>query len=217
MCPTDLPLFGRFASGHGLATKPEGCVIREERGGEGELFIIPPSSEVISGSQLAFAIVWATVWTSAIALYVAIPNAHGAVFNFFALLAGLAGEYLALFVLYSAIAARLAVERILIGPGGIEQQTRLGPLRRTRRIALPLVREFRVDAFPAPRRGPRGFAARLYLLHGEPPAPGALGSRHGFRPLPMAEGARDADKAWLASRLNEQLRTYRRRKEPLTT
>ena len=209
MCPTDLPPFERFAAGRGPAAKPEGCAIREEQGGVGELFVIPPSPDVISGPQLGFAIVWAGVWTTAIALYVAIPNDHGAFFNFSALLAGVAGEYLALYVLCSALVARLAVERIRVGPEGIEQQRSIGPLRRTRRIALPLVREFRVDAFPAPRRGPRGFAARLYLLQGEAPAPGAPLGRHGFRSLPLAEGARDTDKAWLASRLNSRLRACR--------
>lgn len=210
MTPTDLPP-GRHSP---LRTpgggKPEGCAIREEDDGdERQRFIIPPSPGVVSGSQLAFAFVWAFVWTAAIALYVAIPNSHGPVFNFIALVAGLAGEYLALQIFFNALLARTAVERISLGPEGVERQISLGPLRRTRRIPLRLVREFRVLAYPSPRRSARGFGARLYLAQGEAPSPGLRGGGPTALSFALAEGARDEDKFWLASRLNERLRARR--------
>lgn len=208
MSPTDLPSTGRGAAPD-AGPRPAGCPIREERLENRGRFVIPPSAGVIPAQQLFFAFLWAFVWTFAIAVFIAVPNHHGTLFTVLVLVGAAAGEYLALVVFFSALAARLAVEQITFGPEGIELQTRLGPLRRTRRVALPLAREFRVDAYPSPRRGQRGFGARLYLLRGAAPSPGAPAAPPSFRPLPLAEGARDEDKPWLASRLNEVLRARR--------
>ncbi|MFQ5457276.1 MAG: hypothetical protein ACE5FC_02305, partial [Myxococcota bacterium] len=184
-----------------------GCTIVEEARGDQALFTIPPHASVVPPAQLVFAFLWAGIWTFGILIYVLVPNTHGAVFNFLALVAGLAGEYLALMILFSALSARLAVERISLGPDGVEKETRLGPVRRTRRAALARARFFRIDAFPL-SRGSGRWSTHLYLLTGsEGVAEAPSSGRIPASAFPLAEGAREEDKYWLASRLNAGLRT----------
>ena len=218
MSPTDLP--ETPPTGEGLfhtrrpenVPRPPDCDIAAEEAGDRELFTITPRKGVVPGPQIFFAFMWAGVWTLGVLLYVFVPNEHGSVFNFFALLAALAGEYLALMVLVSALLARFAIERIGLGPEGVVRERRLGPFRFTRREALTRARAFRIDAFPVPRE--RGkWSTHLYLLVGSPDTDGDSPGKVDTMSFQIAEGAREEDKYWLASRLNAGLRT---RREALT-
>ena len=218
MSPTDLPQMPPAGEGVFHTRRPENvprppdCAIAEEEVGDSELFTITPQKGVVPGPQLFFAFMWAGVWTAGVLLYVLLPNEYGPVLNFFALLVGVAGEYLALTVLVSSLLARLAVERVSLGPEGVVKERRLGPIRLTRRAALSKARAFRIDAFPAPRE-PGKWSTHLYLLVGSPDAESGSPGKVDTMSFQIAEGARDEDKYWLASRLNAGLRI---RREALT-
>ncbi len=214
MSPTDLPQTP--AAGEGVfhtrrpenVPRPPDCAIVEEELGDCDLFTIAPQEGVVPGPQMFFAFIWAGVWTLGVLLYVLVPNEHGPVVNFLALMAGLAGEYLALTVLVSALLVRFSVERISLGPEGVVKERRLGPIRFTRRAALSRARAFRIDAFPMPRE-PGKWSTHLYLLVGSPDADVGSPGRVDAMSFQLAEGAREEDKYWLASRMNAGLRTRR--------
>jgi len=215
MSPTDLPpsrgaeVVDAPGPPPGSAERLADCPIIEESIGPGYRFTIPPTAGVVPVSQLLFALAWASVWTLAILLYVMLPNERGPVFEFFALLVGVGGEYLALFVLFSALVARFAVETISVGPEGVARQICFGPLRHTTRVSLARAKAFTIHAIPLSHSTPagRGWTAHLTLQKTPDPAPrGTEGSGSVPRPLRLAEGGRDEDKFWLAHRLNQRLR-----------
>lgn len=218
MSPTDLPETPTTGEGFFHTRRPENvprppdCAITEEEVGEREQFTITPQKGVVPGPQLFFAFMWAGMWTVGVLLYVLLPNEYGPGLNFFALLVAVAGEYLALMVLVSALLARFAVERISLGPEGVVKERRLGPFRFTRRATLSRARAFRIDAFPVPREHGK-WSTHLYLIVGSPDAGGDSSGKIDVMSFQIGEGARDEDKYWLASRLNAGLRT---RREALT-
>lgn len=217
MSPTDLPPSRGAAVVNAPGPPPSSaerlpdCPIVEESIGPGHRFTIPPTASVVPASQLLFALAWASVWTLAILLYVMLPNERGPVFEFFALLVGVGGEYLALLVLFSALVARFAVEIISIGPEGVARRISFGPLRYTTRVGLARAKAFTIKTIPLSRSSPTGlgWTAHLTLQKTPVPAPrGGEGSGSVPRPLRLAEGGRDEDKFWLAHRLNQRLRAY---------
>jgi hypothetical protein len=220
MIPTDLPPSRAPFPGNPLpeqsggAGKPADCAIIEEPIGGADRFTIPPGEGVVPAGHLLFAFVWAIVWTVALVLFVLVPNEHGPFFIFLFLVGGLAGEYLALFILCSACAARFGVETITLGPSEIVRQIRVGPVRHTRRVAIGRARGFRVDAFPGRRsaKGSRGWTAHLSLqVGGGSAGPVSPWERTRGAEIRLAEGARDVDKFWLADRLNRGLRAHQGR------
>jgi hypothetical protein len=189
MPPTDIPAL------RPPSPRPSDCKIVETSLGASARFTIPPGKEVVPLAGFLFVTGWLIFWTLAVLYYLLMPANHGLVFTALALLFSLLFEYFALMVFISAAVARFAVETITLGPEGVSKELRFGPLRRSRRVVLAGARAFRVDAYPGSRsgRGPQRWTAHLVLT---------CSSRS---PLRLAEGARDADKAWLADRLNELL------------
>jgi hypothetical protein len=189
MPPTDIPAF------RALSPRPSDCKIVETSLGASARFTIPPGKDVVPPAGFLFVTGWLIFWTLAVLYYLLTPAKHGPVFTALALLFSLLFAYLALMVFISAAVARFAVETITLGPDGVSRELRFGPLRRSRRVALAGAQAFRVDTYPGSRsgRGSRRWTAHLVL------------TRCGGAPLQLAEGARDADKTWLADRLNELL------------
>jgi hypothetical protein len=160
---------------------------------------IPPGKGVVPLGGFLFVTGWLVFWTLTILYYLFVPVKHGMVFTAFALGVAFLFEYLALVVFFSAAVARLAVETITLGPDGVCRELRFGPFRHTSRVALGLVEAFRLDTYPGSRSGGGSVRWTAHLVL----------TRVAERPLRLAEGARDVDKAWLAERLNALLRARR--------